>query len=333
LSNLDWGNMIRRILLGVAVSASLAAVPAVAGAHVATHPSVFGHGVRFVNGANRVVHVGTKPNWAPLRAAYRRYARAHHIKLHNSSFRHASARSALVTTAFKAAKTQPQPPVKLDEKGYDCAITQDQPSFPSFDSYLFSQKYAGPNGDKEISQTQSCSGNFNEIAPSRKLSSTVTSTETDCTVYGPSGEEGTLGAYADFSDGEFVDSCSTPATGLGRQILYSGVFDAGFSCEATIGTGSNDKTPLNVRNGDSVEYGLVYETPAFTEPDASFTTACVGEVPTRTVFNTKKIVVHKVACSEASPIGPIPASGLSVTFPDGQYSETCTAPTLGGLTA
>ena len=178
------------------------------------------------------------------------------------------------------------------------------------DSYLFDQHFK-VNGTMEQSLTQTCSGSTGAVG--------TPSVTSDC---GSGGN--TLGAYATFADGEYVDSCSMP---LGHVTGTSGGMPvaSGFRCEATIGVGSDGNTLLKIHTLDSVEYALLYSSSDASYPLFSITTACVGKVPAGTVIKPK-IKTHVVKCKEAGPFGPIYASGLSTVFPDGQYSETCTQP-------
>jgi hypothetical protein len=178
------------------------------------------------------------------------------------------------------------------------------------DSYEYGRRFK-VNGTPEASLTQTCSGSSGPVG--------TPSVTPDCGSGGNS-----LGAYATFADGEYVDSCSIPLTDV------SGAFGgqpvaADFRCEATIVVGSDGNTPMKIHTLDSVAYALFYSSSDASYPLLSVTTACVGKAPAGTVIKPK-IKTHVVKCKEAGPFGPIYASGLSTVFPDGQYSETCTQP-------
>jgi hypothetical protein len=101
----------------------------------------------------------------------------------------------------------------------------------------------------------------------------------------------------------------------------------GFSCEVTVGIGANGQTAKNYFVGDSQEFYIAYvQGGASLE---SVTTNCVGTLPHGTTAPTS-IVSHQVACSQFQPIGAktptIQGYGISTTYPDGMYSETCNTP-------
>ena len=105
----------------------------------------------------------------------------------------------------------------------------------------------------------------------------------------------------------------------------------GFSCEATVGTGPDDATPTNNRTTDSVEFYFPY-----TQGASSFdtvTTNCIGMLQAGT-RHSSSIVSHRVACKQFDPFSrtapTIQGYGISTTYPDGLYSESCNTPNISG---
>jgi hypothetical protein len=103
---------------------------------------------------------------------------------------------------------------------------------------------------------------------------------------------------------------------------------AGFSCEVTVGVGADGQTAQNFRTADSSEFYFAYKQ----RPHHSLysvTTNCVGTLPAGTV-HANAIVSHPVACKQFDPFNQsapaIQGYGMSTTYPDGQYSETCNTP-------
>jgi hypothetical protein len=98
----------------------------------------------------------------------------------------------------------------------------------------------------------------------------------------------------------------------------------GFRCEVTVGTGSNDLTAKNFSGTDSSEFYF-----ASSPGHNSVTTNCVGMLPASTA-RSSAIVSHNVACRQYDPFNPsaptIQGYGISTTYPDGLYSETCNTP-------
>lgn len=279
--------MLRRITFGAAAVTSLMmTAPAVAA------PAPKSPFNRFHNhGAQHRVHVTSAPNWSGLTKA---------AKKRNPGF----------TAPAVAPPYTPKPPVYPGPKGFACNVPFNAPTMTTNDSYQFGQRFK-VNGTQEFSLTETCSGSTGPVG--------TPSVTPDC---GSSGQS--LGAYATFADGEYVDSCSLPITAA-NTIFGGGPVASGFRCEVTVGVGSDGNTPMKIHTVDSVEYALAYSSSAASYPLLSITTACVGKLPAGTVIKPK-IKTHVVKCKEIGPTGPVYASGLSTVFPDGQYSETCTQP-------
>jgi hypothetical protein len=100
----------------------------------------------------------------------------------------------------------------------------------------------------------------------------------------------------------------------------------GFPCTASVGSGPNGTTMLRVRTPDSIEVDQTYST--YTGGTAtSTTTTCIGALP-KGATAPNSDVAHQVTCTEANPSGGpvIQGAGISATYPDGQYSQTCNVP-------
>jgi hypothetical protein len=136
--------------------------------------------------------------------------------------------------------------------------------------------------------------------------------------------------YAAFADGEYALICNNPAdNGSGSSNADNSGYNfaaQGFSCQATVGTGSSDNTASNIKNKDSIEFTEDY-TDVNNNPASAITTGCMGQLPAKYTVSTS-IVAHEVGCSQLNPygLGYVRGLGVSVTYPDGQYEETCNTP-------
>jgi hypothetical protein len=91
----------------------------------------------------------------------------------------------------------------------------------------------------------------------------------------------------------------------------------------TVGVGADGQTPRNFHVIDSTEFHIDQ-----TAHRALVTTNCIGTLPPGTVHSTQ-IVSHSVACAQFNPFHKnkptVPGFGISTTFPDGMFSESCTS--------
>jgi hypothetical protein len=99
-----------------------------------------------------------------------------------------------------------------------------------------------------------------------------------------------------------------------------------FKCEVTVGVGTDGNTPKNYTVTDSSEQYFEYST---TPPLYSVTSNCIGTLP-KGVVHASSIITHDVGCKQYNPLNKnaptIQGYGISTTYPDGQYSETCNTP-------
>jgi hypothetical protein len=135
--------------------------------------------------------------------------------------------------------------------------------------------------------------------------------------------------YAWFLDGEWGVICTVPDDN-GSGVSHAGadkltVYQQGFTCQvpvAVLGSG-RQIVPANLRNKDSIE---VYQ--SLGNKMYSITTTCIGQLPAGYTPPSTP-TTHWLGCQE--PNGPagsgsIKGYGATVTFPDGQYSESCSDP-------
>jgi len=113
------------------------------------------------------------------------------------------------------------------------------------------------------------------------------------------------------------------ATGFGPStITYQG-----FRCQVTVGQGPSDTTYQNHIVFDSTEFYVPYRVHRKTR--YAVTTNCIGALPTGTVV-APTIVSSKTAhCGQINPFDQhkfISGVGITTTFPDGTFSETCNTP-------
>jgi hypothetical protein len=304
-------------VVGTLLAALLvAAAPAAASGAHGSSPLITGVHVTRGTHAHRLKPESRAAGWRQLMRFVKRYERSHHGRA--------------TSRARTSAATPPK--IKVTDKGFACSVPDPSffdggvgaSAFETSDSVEFQLPWRDSANKAQTSLTGTCSGNVSSIA-SNGNPGTV---GFDCL----SGNTA-LGMYVVFADGELVDTCDQPTSTLKSSEALGGINTGlGFKCEATVGEGKDDATPINITNDDSLQYTVIYgpSSAAFTPGDLSFaaTTACVGSVAKGAKISTK-IVTHQVACSQVfgDGTGPaIPSYGISVTYPDGQYSETCTAP-------
>jgi hypothetical protein len=181
--------------------------------------------------------------------------------------------------------------------------------------------------DSLFADALSCTGNNGGIAETNSFFPNPT-----CTNGAPQSVSNSPLEYATFTDGEWMLLCTVPddnGSG-GSQANTEGapyvVYQQGFGCQAAVGVGSDDNTPLIVKNNDSLEYSQTYaENGQFV---TAITTSCIGRLPhSQTVANTP--VYHLVSCTQYDPNTPggfVRGLGETITYPDRQYQETCNDP-------
>jgi hypothetical protein len=156
---------------------------------------------------------------------------------------------------------------------------------------------------------------------------------TGCNIAYPS--TGPYGYEASYDVGTFADGleylvCNTPDENSANQSNANAVpfsfYSQGFRCQDTVGTGADGNTPLNIKNSDSIEVYQPY-TDYNGDNVTSITTACFGTLPAG-VTAPSTSVTHEVGCSEYNPYttGYVRSLGETVTYPDGEYAESCNLP-------
>ena len=173
----------------------------------------------------------------------------------------------------------------------------------------------------------------------------TTSTEIDCTTYeSVDNFQTSYGEYATFADGEYAGFCSNPALANGEEPtpLDFSPIGQGFTCEAPVGVGSDGNTLVKVHGTDTAEAAEFYEYPTDINPAFqqffSVTTVCVGTIPAGTTA-PDTAVAHPLSCYQSGATTPdgflsdagftatnFQGYGIEVTYPDGQYAETCSTP-------
>jgi len=101
------------------------------------------------------------------------------------------------------------------------------------------------------------------------------------------------------------------------------MYQQGFTCQVPVGTQANGQTLLDLRNNDSIELYQPLGNNVY-----SITTTCLGHLPSGVKAPTSS-TTHWLGCLEPNPFpgGPsIKGYGATVTYADGQYSETCSVP-------
>ena len=110
----------------------------------------------------------------------------------------------------------------------------------------------------------------------------------------------------------------------GATITYQG-----FRCQVTIGEGTSDTIYNNHFVFDSTEFYNVYR--ARGRRFYSVTTNCIGALPPGTNVATKIVSAPTANCGQIDPFDAtkfISGHGITTTFPDGMFSETCNTPRL-----
>jgi hypothetical protein len=101
----------------------------------------------------------------------------------------------------------------------------------------------------------------------------------------------------------------------------------GFSCEVTVGQGPTDTTYANHHVIDSTEFYVPYH--AHGKNFYSVTTNCIGTLPAGTVVAPTIVTAKTSHCGQFNPFDQtksISGVGITTTFPDGMFSETCNTP-------
>jgi hypothetical protein len=136
--------------------------------------------------------------------------------------------------------------------------------------------------------------------------------------------------YVWFIDGEWGVICTVPDDN-GSGVSHAGAaplqfYQQGFKCQVPVAVqGKNGQiVPANLRNNDSIE---LYQ--SLGNKMYSITTTCIGKLPAGYQPPAGGASTHWLGCLE--PNGPagsgsIKGFGTTVTYPDGQYSETCSVP-------
>ena len=116
---------------------------------------------------------------------------------------------------------------------------------------------------------------------------------------------------------------SGPWSGFGPStITYQG-----FRCQVTVGQGSTDTTYQNHIVYDSTEFYVPYRIHGKTR--YSVTTNCIGALPSGTGVAPMIVSAKTAHCGQINPFDShkfISGVGITTTFPDGTFSETCNTP-------
>jgi hypothetical protein len=137
---------------------------------------------------------------------------------------------------------------------------------------------------------------------------------------------------ATFVDGEWMALCTVPDdNGVGGSAANTQhapyvVYQQGFPCQAAVGTGSSGNSAFIAKTNDSLEYSQTYTENGQTVK--ALTTSCIGQLPSnKTAPSTP--VAHLVSCTQYDPNHPgkfVKGLGETITYPDGQFQETCNVP-------
>jgi hypothetical protein len=101
----------------------------------------------------------------------------------------------------------------------------------------------------------------------------------------------------------------------------------GFRCQVTIGQGASDTTYVNHVVFDSTEFYVPHN--AHSNAILSVTTNCIGTLPMGTPVAPTIVSAPTARCGQLNPFDKhkfIFGRGITTTFPDGMFSETCTTP-------
>jgi hypothetical protein len=140
---------------------------------------------------------------------------------------------------------------------------------------------------------------------------------------------------ARFTDGEWMALCTVPddngaggsaANDHSNSTAAYAVYQQGFTCEVVVGVGSDGSTPFVTRTKDSLEYSQTYTENG--QDVTAVTTSCIGQLPSgQTAPGTAS--AHLVSCTQYDPKAPgkvVKGLGETITYPDGQFQETCNVP-------
>jgi hypothetical protein len=115
---------------------------------------------------------------------------------------------------------------------------------------------------------------------------------------------------------------ATTATQGPSTVAYSG-----FRCQVTVGQGVSDTTYQNHFVTDSTEFYIQYHVAG--KARYSVTTNCVGTLPAGTIVAPTIVSASTAKCGQIDPFDKtkfITGQGITTTFPDGMFSETCNTP-------
>jgi hypothetical protein len=304
----------RRIVLLLSASAVLATALGVSGAQASSRLTVV------KTGRGTAVAVSARSG-AGLRAAVRRGRSRSRAAVTQRSKARGTGRVLVLTR--KGGFAIRRRGARIATLAPDPTLVVTQVYDPTCVSYY--EPYTTSGGEQEYSDTTGC--NFG-------VGNTGTATspqEGYCTGYPGESFSGTsTGAFAASTAGGGQFACNAPDDNGSGSAPNAGttptISASGFRCEATVGSGVNGNTPTPVRNTQSVEG---YKT--YTDVDgnsvASIFTGCAGQLPAGVTIPTSA-VTHQVACSELNPFGKgyVRGYGISATFSDGYYDETCVVP-------
>jgi hypothetical protein len=137
---------------------------------------------------------------------------------------------------------------------------------------------------------------------------------------------------AKFVDGEVLVLCTVPddngsgGSAANDQLAPYVVYQQGFPCQAAVGAGSSGNSAFIAKTKDSIEYSQTYTENGQTVK--ALTTSCIGQLPAgKTAPSTA--VAHLVSCTQYDPFAAgkfVKGLGETITYPDGQFQETCNVP-------
>lgn len=152
-----------------------------------------------------------------------------------------------------------------------------------------------------------------------------------CTNLGAHGVHEAPLEVATFVDGEWMALCTVPDDNGSSSQANSEhapyvVYQQGFPCQAAVGTGSSGNSAFIAKTKDSLEYSQTYTEDGQTV--TALTTSCIGQLPSgKTAPSTA--VAHLVSCTQYDPKAAgkfVRGLGETITYPDGQFQETCNVP-------
>ncbi len=221
------------------------------------------------------------------------------------------------------AATASQPTITVKETQFGCALNVVGVSSTTNDTIAWVENYA----PSLYSDMLTCQGNNGVTGADAHLEAPNPNCRNP---YGQSVHT-SPDEQAQFSDGEYILICNTPDdNGSGGSNANNSPYTSykqGFSCGAVAGVGSDDNTVYRAKTSDSIEFYQNYVDYSGNATQA-ITTSCLGQLPS-SVTVAPTAVAHFVACYQYNPNpggGTVLGYGETVTFPDRQYSETCTTP-------